>query len=257
MTRPDCLGDDGRTVIIAIDHSLYSWPCLGLEDRKSIIAAARAADVDAMIASYGTIRDFRSSFGHIKPILKLDVTSVTLGGHYPLTEYVMAYDLDDAERLGVTTVLNYIQLGAPFELDALRQSARLAAECDARGFTYLCEIMPVESGMFPDPEAPGAIVAACRTGQELGAHVIKTTMPVPGEGIAGAVAACNIPVVLAGGAPTKDAQAYDSYIARALSGGIAGVAIGRNAWGASDPAQAMRRFCRLVHGNADAEEDAA
>jgi DhnA family fructose-bisphosphate aldolase class Ia len=257
MTRPDCLKEDGRTVIIAIDHSLYSWPCPGLEDRKSIIAAARAAGVDAMIASYGTIRDFRSAFGHIKPILKLDVTSLTLGGHYPLTEYVMAYDLDDAARLGVATVLNYIQLGAPFELEALRLSARLAAECDARGFTYLCEIMPVESEMYPTPEAPEAIAAACRTGQELGAHMIKTTMPVPREGIAGAVAACNIPVVLAGGTPAKDSEAYDAAITKALASGIAGVAIGRNAWGASDPAQAMRRFCRLVHGSAEAGEDAA
>jgi DhnA family fructose-bisphosphate aldolase class Ia len=257
MKRPECIKDDGRTVIIAIDHSLYSWPCPGLEDRKAVIAAARAAGVDAMIASYGTIRDFRSAFGPMKPILKLDVTSVTLGGHYPLTEYVLAYDLDDAERLGVATVLNYIQLGAPFELDTLRQSARLAAECDRRGFTYLCEIMPVESEMFPAPEAPEAIAAACRTGQELGAHMIKTTMPVPGEAIASAVAACNIPVVLAGGAPAKDKQAYDASLARALTSGIAGVAIGRNAWGAADPAQAMRRFCRLVHGTAEAGEDAA
>lgn len=257
MKRPDCLRDDGRTVIIAIDHALYSWPCPGLEDRKTIIAAARAAGIDAMIASYGTIRDFRSAFGPVKPILKLDVTSVAMGGHYPLTEYVMAYDLDDAERLGVTTVLNYIQLGASFELDALRQSARLAAQCDARGFTYLCEIMPVESEMYAAPEAPEAITAACRTGQELGAHMIKTTMPVPPDGIASAVAACNIPVVLAGGAPARDRQAYDASIAKALTSGVAGVAIGRNAWGASDPAQAMRRFCRLVHGSAETEEDAA
>ncbi|WP_119274703.1 class I fructose-bisphosphate aldolase [Taklimakanibacter deserti] len=210
-----------------------------------------------MIASYGTIRDFRSAFGPVKPILKLDLTSLTLGGQYPLTEYVMAYDLDDAERLGVKTVLNYIQLGAPFELEALRQSARLAAKCDARGFTYLCEIMPVESAMYPTPEAPEAIAAACRTGQELGAHVIKTTMPVPGEGIASAVAACDIPVVLAGGAPAKDGRAYDASIARALASGIAGVAIGRNAWGASDPAQAMQRFCRLVHATQETGEDAA
>lgn len=247
MKTPACIGPDGRTVIIAIDHSLYSWPCRGLEDRAAIISAADAAGVDAMIASYGTIRDFRKLFGQVKPILKLDITSLSLGGHYPLTEYVMTYTLDDAERLGVSTVLNYIQLGAPFELEALRQSGKLAAECDRRGFTYLCEIMPIESTMFPNPEAPEAMVAACRTGQELGAHVIKTTMPVPSSAIAEAVSACDIPVVLAGGAPAKDPKAYDTAIAAALAGGVAGVAIGRNAWGASDPARAMKRFCRLVH----------
>lgn len=253
MKPPACMASDGRTVIIAIDHSLYSWPCRGLEDRRAILAAANAAGVDAMIASYGTIRDFRHDFGAVKPILKLDLTSLALGGHYPLTEYVMAYDLDDAERLGVTTVLNFIQLGAPFELEALRQSAKLATACDRRGMTYLCEIMPVESAMFPDAEAPEAMVAACRTGQELGAHAIKTTMPVPSAAIAAAVAICNIPVVLAGGAPAREVAAYDAAIGAALDAGISGVAIGRNAWGAADPAAAMRRFCRLVHGDAARE----
>jgi DhnA family fructose-bisphosphate aldolase class Ia len=249
MKMPACMAADGRTVIIAIDHALYSWPCRGLEDRKAVIACANAAGADAMIASYGTIRDFRRELGNVKPVLKLDLTTVTLGGHYPLTEYVMAYDLDDAERLGVDTVLNFIQLGAPFELEALRQSGKLAAACDRRGFTYLCEIMPVESAMFPDPESPEAMVAACRTGQELGAHVIKTTMPVPSAEIAAALECCNIPVVLAGGAMAKDAAAYDAAIGAALTAGVAGVAIGRNAWGAADPAAAMRRFHRLVHGN--------
>lgn len=250
MTVPDFLASDGRVVIIAIDHALYSWPCRGLEDRKAIIAAAAAAGADAMIGSYGTIRDFRDCFGAVKPILKLDLTALTLGGHYPLTEYVMTYGLDDAERLGARTVLNFIQLGAPFELEALRQSGRLAAECDRRGISYLCEIMPVESAMFPNPEAPEAIAAACRTGQELGAHAIKTTMPIPAGAISAAVAACNIPVVLAGGAPASDEASYDAAIRAALEAGAAGVAIGRNAWGATDPAAAMRRFRRLVHGAA-------
>ena len=102
--------------------------------------------------------------------------------------------------------------------------------------------------MFPRPEAPEAIAAACRTGQELGAHVIKTTIPAPSREIAAAVAACGVPVILAGGAPANDPAAYDREIAAALSNGAAGVAIGRNAWGAANPEKAMRRFCQLVHG---------
>ena len=248
MPRIDCLGADGRIVIIAIDHPLYSWPCRGLEDRAEVIRSCAASGVDAIIAGYGTIRDFRLDFGTMKPILKLDLTSVTLGGHYPLTEYVMAYSLDDAERLGVKTVLNFIQLGAPFELETLRQSAKLAADCDRRGFSYLCEIMPVKSAMFPDAEAPDAIVAACRTGQEIGAHFIKTSMPVPMEGIRAAVSASGIPVVLAGGAPANDPVSYDAAIGKALDAGVSGIAIGRNAWGSPDPPAAIARFVTLVHG---------
>lgn len=250
MNRFDCLAADGRTAIIAIDHALYSWPCRGLEDRGAILDACVAAGVDGVIASYGTIRDFRGRFGAVRPILKLDLTTVTLGSHYPLTEYALAWTLDDAIRLGVRSVLNFIQLGAPFELETLRRSAALAAQCDSRGLGYLCEIMPVESPMFPDPEAGEAIVAACRTGHEIGAHAIKTTIPVPVAAVAEAVAACGIPVILAGGAPAGDAAAYRATIATALRLGAAGIAIGRNAWGAADPAAAIRGFAALVHGGA-------
>ncbi|OYX26398.1 MAG: hypothetical protein B7Z10_03390 [Rhodobacterales bacterium 32-66-7] len=252
MTALDILASDGRAVIIAIDHGLYSCPCRGLADRGAILDACAASGVDGVIASYGTIRDLRARFGRVKPVLKLDLTTLTVGSHYPLTEYVLAYTLDDAARLGVQTVLTFIQLGAPFELEALRQAARLAAECDRRGLGYLCEIMPVESRMFPDAEAGEAIVAACRTGQEIGAHAVKTTIPVPVGDVAAAVAASGIPVILAGGAPAADPVAYDATIAAALDHGASGIAIGRNAWGATDPAAAIRRFVRLVHGGGSA-----
>lgn len=248
MSGFDILAPDGRATIIAIDHALYSWPCRGLQDRGSILDVCAAAGVDGVIASYGTIRDFRARFGAVKPILKLDVTTLTVGAHYPLTEYTMAYTLDDAERLGVRTVLNFIQSGAPFELQTMRASAVLAAECDRRGMSYLCEILPVESPMFPDAEAADAIVAACRSGQEIGAHAIKTTIPVPVAAVAEAVAVCGIPVILAGGAPAVDHDAYVDTISAALGHGAAGIAIGRNAWGAADPVAAIRRFVRLVHG---------
>jgi fructose-bisphosphate aldolase / 2-amino-3,7-dideoxy-D-threo-hept-6-ulosonate synthase len=248
LSTPHFSGPDGRSVIVAIDHTLYSWPCAGLEDRRRILGAVAGAGADAIIASYGTIRDFRADFGQAEPILKLDITNLTLGTNYAVTEYVMAYTLEDAARLGVRSVLTYIQLGAPFELEALRAAARLSAQCDREGFTYLCEIMPVESPAYPDPAAPDAIVAACRTGQELGAHAIKTTMPVPAEAIGEAVSACAIPVILAGGAPASDREQYLDAIAAAIGAGAAGVAVGRNVWGAPDPAAIVSRLAGIVHG---------
>ena len=52
------------------------------------------AGADAIIASYGTIRDLRDSFGNAAPILKLDMTTVTLGSSYALTEYVPTWTID-------------------------------------------------------------------------------------------------------------------------------------------------------------------
>jgi DhnA family fructose-bisphosphate aldolase class Ia len=241
------LADDGRAVIVAVDHPLYSWPCPGLEDRGALLRAVSRAGADAVICSYGTLRDLRDDFRDAAPILKLDLTTVSVGGHYPVSEYALAYRVEDAVRLGAAAVLTYVQLGADHELEALRTAAGVAARADELGLPYVCEIMPVEGEDYPDPAAPVAIAAAARTAGELGAHVVKTTMPNPPEAMA-EVSACGVPVVLAGG----DFDAADDrlldIVRRALDAGAAGVAHGRNVWGRPDPGAAVRALGALVHG---------
>ena len=72
------LAADGRAVVVAIDHPLYTWPCPGLESREELIAEVVAAGADALIASYGTVRDCRAAFGTARAILKLDVTVLSV-----------------------------------------------------------------------------------------------------------------------------------------------------------------------------------
>jgi DhnA family fructose-bisphosphate aldolase class Ia len=166
------LAADGRAVIVAIDHPLYSWPCPGLEDRGVVLRAVSRAGADAVICSYGTLRDHRDDFGDAAPILKLDLTTLTVGGHYPVSEYALAYRVEDALRVGAAAVLTYVQLGASHELEALRAAAGVAARADEAGLPYVCEIMPVEGEAYPDPAAPEAIAAGARTAAELGAPVV-------------------------------------------------------------------------------------
>lgn len=246
MRQADFLAPDGKAVIVAIDHAMYSWPCAGLEDRASVLRTVSAAGADAIIASYGTIRDLRPHFGKAKPILKLDNTSITVGTSYALTEYLMTWTIEDAKRLGVGTVLTYIQMGAPFELEALQAAGRLAADCDREGLTYLCEIMPIECERYPDAAAPEAIASACRAGSEIGGHAIKTTMPNPPTAMPSA-AACGVPVILAGGAIAGDSAQLLTAVRTAMTGGAAGVAFGRNVWGAPDPAAMVKNLIEIVH----------
>jgi DhnA family fructose-bisphosphate aldolase class Ia len=238
---------DGRIVAVAIDHPLYSWPCKGLEDRARLIEMVVAAGADAIISTYGTIRDARAAFGKTAAVLKLDLTTVTLGSSYDITDHVPAWTVDDAVRLGAKAVMTYVQLGAPFELEALRAAARIAAGCDKAGLAYVCEIMPVESARFPDAYDPQAITAACRTAAELGAHVIKTTIPTPPERIGDAVP-FGVPIILAGGNFASDKEAYYAGLQACMKAGAKGVAVGRNVWGSPDPGAVVRRLVELVHG---------
>jgi DhnA family fructose-bisphosphate aldolase class Ia len=235
-------------VVVAIDHPLYSWPCRNLEDRATLIRTVVSAGADAVIASYGTIRDYREEFGAARPILKLDLTTVDVGGHYPVSEYVPAWSIDDARRLEVDMVLSYVQLGTPFELNALRDAARIAAACDAAECTYVCEIMPaVSETTEPDDDALH-IAAACRVGAELGAHVIKTAFPQrPGR--LRQATGFGVPVLIAGGTWVDDREDLFASVRQAMEAGAAGVAFGRNAWAADDPAMVVSGLREIVHGS--------
>jgi DhnA family fructose-bisphosphate aldolase class Ia len=243
MTAP--LAADGRAVVVAVDHGLYSWPVAGLEDRAGVVGAVCAAGADGVIASYGTLRACPEAFAGAARILKLDVTTVTLGG-YADTEFVLAWSVDDALRLGADAVLTLVQLGTPFELSTLRAAARVAAEADAAGIPYVCEILPYESERFPDAFAPDAVAAAARTAAELGASVVKTSLPTPPAAIEVACS-CGVPVLVAGGELQDDREALFAATGQAIECGAAGVAYGRNVWGSADPAATVRRLVEIVH----------
>ncbi len=235
----------GRAVVVAIDHPLYTWPVPGLERRSELIEQVVEAGADALIASYGTVRDCRAVFGRARAILKLDVTVVSVREYRP-AEWAVAYAVEDAARLGADAVLTLVELGTEGELAALASAARVAAAADRVGLPYVCEILPVASPAFPDPFAPAVIAGATRAAAELGAHVVKTAIPSPPAGIREAVD-CGVPVLLAGGEPAADRKAYLAGLAEALSAGAAGVAVGRNVWGGGDPAGTVRRLASLVH----------
>lgn len=243
---PPLFADAPRTVIVAIDHPLYMWPVRGLEDRRALIGGVADAGADAFIASYGTLRDCADAFAGCTRILKLDLATVSVGA-YRDSEFRLAWTLEDAARVGADAVLTFVQLGTGGELDALVAAARVAAAADRAGLTYVCEIMPVESSPYPDPYDPAAIAAAARSAAELGAHVVKTSMPTPPEEVALAVT-CGLPVVIAGGDPTPDTDALLDRVQRAVAAGAAGVAFGRNVWGSPDPAEMVRRLRAAVHG---------
>lgn len=247
MTHAQILKTDGRLVAVAVDHPLYSWPNDGLLDRDTLIRQVVAAGADALIASYGTIRDCRDAFGGATTILKLDTTILSVG-QYQEAEYRIAWTVEDALRLGASAVLTFAQLGGPGELDALVTAGRVAAAADAAGIAYVCEILPVEGRRFPDPFAPDAIAAAARVGAELGAHIVKTSMPTPPEATELA-ATCGKPLLIAGGEIVSDRQQLLEDVRTAIAGGAAGVAFGRNVWGTADAAGMVRALRALVHSD--------
>ena len=108
--------------------------------------------------------------------------------------------------------------------------------------------MPVESECYPDPYDPEAIAACARVAAELGAHVVKTTIPRPPA--RSTAAGCGLPVFLAGGDPQPTEAAFLDQIRAGIEGGASGVAVGRNVWGGADPGGMVARLREIVHAGA-------
>ena len=196
MTLP--LAADGRGVIVAIDHPLYSWPCRGLEDREALLRAVVGAGADAVIVSYGTLRDCRDALGRCgaDPQARPHDADARRATARPSTWPPGRWTTRCAS--GAAAVLTYVQVGTPFELAALQLAGRVAAAADAAGRRL--RLRDHAAG-----DDPLAIAACCRTAAELGARVVKTSFPQPASAIADAVG-CGIPVVLAGGDPRDPAR---------------------------------------------------
>ena len=80
---------------------------------------------------------------------------------------------------------------------------------------------------------------------ELGAHIIK---PYYCEDFEKVVAACPVPIVVAGGKKLPENEAL-TLVYKAIQGGAAGVDMGRNIFQAESPKAMARCINKIVHEN--------
>ena len=173
MTPP--LAADGRGVIVAIDHPLYSWPCRGLEDREALLRAVVGAGADAVIVTYGTLRDCRDALGRCGADPQARPHDADARG---LRHDRVRGGLDGGRR------------SAPRAPPRCSRSSRSARRSSSRrcsspgawpprrmppGVAYVCEIMP-------PGDDPLAIAACCRTARRARRARRQDLVPAAGLG---------------------------------------------------------------------------
>jgi class I fructose-bisphosphate aldolase len=99
---------------------------------------------------------------------------------------------------------------------------------------------------------PEEVSWAVRCAIELGADVIKVPYTGDVQSFHDIIADCPVPVVAAGGPRTETLQDALKMTGEVVKSGARGVTAGRNVWGFSDVASAIRQFKRVIHENQDA-----
>jgi putative autoinducer-2 (AI-2) aldolase len=233
----------GNTVMLAFDHGYFMGSTAGLE-RLDLLVPKLAPYVDVLMGTRGAIRTC------VAPeITKSVVLRVSAGSSMiqdDLSHEVVAMDIDDCIRMNADAMAVQTFIGADGQLESLDNLNKVINA----GFRYSIPTLGVVAVGKQMERTPRFFKLATRIVAEMGVQMVKT---YDCEDFDEVVAACPVPIVVAGGKkiPEKDALhlAYD-----VISRGAHGVDMGRNIFQSAHPVEMAKSIHKIVHeGMTDAE----
>lgn len=234
--------EDGKTLLIAVDHSLTLGAASGLSDMGAVMGAAVAGGADGVVTH-------RGSAARSMPAQRGTALVVHLSGNTALSPgselKTRVCDPEAALALGADALSAHITLGGGSAEDrqALADLGSLAATCDRLGVPLL-----VMTYVRTDARDTGpAVLHAARVAAELGADIVKAAHPGD-RYVAELAATVPVPVVLAGGQNEGTWEAFCESAKAAMGAGVAGLCVGRRMFGAPDPVRATAELRAVVHG---------
>lgn len=236
--------EDGRTVLVAMDHAAYmgTGPPYGAG-----LAAIAAGRPDGLLATWHLARSQTAVFAEAGLVLRVDGGVSELGERASSDVGGMLHGVEEAMTLGADAVVVLIFPGAADEHVSLLRLGRLVSECERHGLPVMAEVIPGGWGQAV-PWNIGHVAKGARIGAELGADVIKTVCPGDPREFSAVTEACPVPVVALGG-PLMSSEDEVVALARGVvAAGAAGIAFGRNVWGSPDPGALLTRLHDAVHG---------
>jgi DhnA family fructose-bisphosphate aldolase class Ia len=241
--------EDGRALVLAMDHCMGMGPVPGLTKPAETIAKVKAGGVDAVLTTTGIASTFDESFHDLGLILRLDGAFTILTGGLDRMDIV--YTAETALRIGADAVACMGFVGGSEERRTLKYLGGLAQECEKWQIPLLAEMLVMEGE--GEEVTPERVALAARTGVENGADFIKTTFAGDETSFSQVIEGCYKPVLVLGGSKQKDIDLL-KVIASALSAGAAGAVIGRNIWQHEKPEAMARALCSVVHDGLSPDE---
>lgn len=233
----------GNTVMFAFDHGYFMGATAGLE-RLDLLLPKLAPYVDCFMGTRGAIRSCVPP--EITKAIALRTTSGSSMLQADLSHEVIAVDIEDAIRMNADCMASQVFIGGDGQLSSIDN---LSQTINA-GFRYSIPTLGVCAVGKDMERAPRFFKLATRIIAEMGCQMVKT---YDCEDFEEVVAACPVPIVVAGGKklPEKDALhlAYD-----VIRKGAHGVDMGRNIFQSTHPIEMAQCVNKIVHeGMTDVE----
>ncbi|MEG0068159.1 MAG: 3-hydroxy-5-phosphonooxypentane-2,4-dione thiolase [Cetobacterium sp.] len=228
--------ESGNTVMFAFDHGYFMGSVSGLE-RLDIIVPKVVDYVDALMATRGALRTCVLPSNKKGTVLRVTSGSSVLDDD--LSREVVAVDIDDSIRMDADCLAVQVFIGSEGQKESLENLSNVVN----KALKFDIPVMGVVAVGKDMERTPKYFKLATRILAELGANIIKTYYC---ENLEEVVAACPVPIVIAGGKKLPENEAL-TLAYKSIKAGAKGVDMGRNIFQSLYPAAMAKAISLIVH----------
>ncbi|GHV81221.1 aldolase [Spirochaetia bacterium] len=233
----------GNTVMFAFDHGYFMGSVSGLE-RLDILIPKLIDHVDVLMATRGALRT------SVKPGFRKGVALRVSSGSSmlddDLSHEVIAVDIEDAIRMDVDCMAVQVFIGAKGQLKSIDNLSRVINA----GNRYSIPTLGVVAVGKDMERTDQYFKLATRILAEMGVSIVKTYYCDKFEEV---VAACPVPIVVAGGKKLPEKEALEMAY-QSIQGGARGLDMGRNIFQSYHPVEMADAIGKIVHEKFTARE---
>ncbi len=236
--------EDGRCVMLAVDHGYFLGPTERLENPSRTIKPLLSY-ADSLMLTRGVLRTSINPSTNVPIVLRVSGGSSIIGED--LSKESITTSIEDAMKLNASCLALSIFVGSKYEHQTLTSLAKLVDEGERFGMPILA-VTAVGKDMARDHRY---LALACRIAAELGAHLIKTYYC---ENFQKVVEGCPVPVIIAGGKKLPNEIEALQLAYDAIDNGAIGVDMGRNIWQSDYPVAMIKAIRAIIHKNSNVKE---
>jgi len=232
---------DGRCVMLAVDHGYFLGPTEGLEIPNRTIKPLLPY-ADSLMVTRGILRTSVNPSTDVPIVLRVSGGTSIVGED--LSNETITTSIEEAIKLNACCLAISIFVGSKYEHQTLASLSRLVDEGEKYGIPVLA-VTAVGKDMIRDARY---LALACRVAAEHGAHIVKTYYCDNFESV---VEGCPVPLIIAGGKKLPNEIDALKLTYDAIEHGAAGVDMGRNIWQSSYAVAMIKSVRSIVHNNLD------
>jgi 3-hydroxy-5-phosphonooxypentane-2,4-dione thiolase len=232
---------DGRCVMLAVDHGYFLGPTEGLETPNRTIKPLLPY-ADSLMITRGILRTSVNPSMEVPVVLRVSGGTSIVGED--LSNETITTSIEEAIKLNASCLAISIFVGSKYEHQTLANLSRLVDEGEKYSIPVLA-VTAVGKEMTRDARY---LALACRVAAEQGAHIVKSYYC---ENFESVVEGCPVPLIIAGGKKLPNEIDALKLTYDAIEHGAAGVDMGRNIWQSNHAVAMIKSVRSIVHNNLD------